>query len=71
MDIHEVRKAGLKALPKIAEEVKRVRSGSQHILVAYVNAADGCIDLPTSLSKCDPYQRYSSSSSSGTEWESV
>ena len=34
MDIHEVRKAGLKALPKIAEEVKRVRSGSQHILVA-------------------------------------
>ena len=44
----------LKVLPKIVEEVKRVGCGSQQIVVAHVNAADGCIDLPTSLSKVIP-----------------
>ena len=44
----------LTVLPKIAEEVKRLRFGSQHIVVAHVNAADGFIDLPTSLSKVIP-----------------
>jgi len=52
--VSELRKEALKALPKIAEEVKRVRSESQYIVVAHVNAADGCIDLPTSLSKIIP-----------------
>ena len=52
--IRELRSEALKVLPKIAEEVKRVRSESQYIVVAHVNAADGCIDLPTSLSKVIP-----------------
>ncbi len=53
-NIRELRSEALKTLPKIAEEVKRLRSESQYILIAHVNAADGCIDLPTSLSKVIP-----------------
>ena len=41
-------------LPKIVDEIKRARPGSQQIVVAHVNASDGCIDLPTSLSEVVP-----------------
>ena len=53
-DIHELRMEGLKMLPKIVDEIKRSRPGSQQMVVAHVNAADGCIDLPTSLSEVVP-----------------
>ena len=45
----ELRKSALSAIPLIVKWVGELRRGSQHIIVAHVNAADGCVDLKTNL----------------------
>ena len=42
----ELRSEGLSAIPKIVDYLK-ARGDSHHIIVAHVNASDGCIDLKT------------------------
>ena len=49
----ELRSEGLSAIPKIVDHVK-ARGDSHHIIVAHVNASDGCMDLKTTLSKSVP-----------------
>ena len=51
------RKIALSAIPQIVKWMSELRRGSQHVIVAHVNAADGCVDLKTNLaailsSKC-------------------
>ena len=46
---HELRKAALSAIPQVVKWASELRRGAQHIVVAHVNASDGCADLKTSL----------------------
>ena len=43
------RKTALSAIPQIVKWMSELRRGSQHVIVAHVNAADGCVDLKTNL----------------------
>ena len=45
----ELRKSAFSAIPLIVKWVGELRRGSQHIILAHVNAADGCADLKTNL----------------------
>jgi len=45
----EVRKQGLNAIPEMMEHVRRIWPGSKRIVVAHVNAPDGCQMLRTKL----------------------
>ena len=45
----ELRRAALFAVPKIVKWVSGLWRGSQPVVVAHINAADGCMDLKTSL----------------------
>ena len=38
---HDLRKVAWSAIPEIVDRVSRIQSGSQHVIVAYVNAPDG------------------------------
>ena len=47
----EIRSEGLAAIPKIVDHVNKIRRGCQQIIVAHINAGDGCIELKTTLAE--------------------
>ena len=49
-----MRRQGLHVVPALVEHVKKMWSGSQHVVVAHVNAPDGCQVLRTKLKEVLP-----------------
>ena len=49
-----MRLQGLHVVPALVEHVKKMWSGSQHVVVAHVNAPDGCQMLKTKLKDALP-----------------
>ena len=49
-----MRRQGLHVVPALAEHIKKMWSGSQHVVVSHINAPDGCQMLKTKLKEVLP-----------------